>query len=93
MTTNLILTDAVRKELREIVFTAVDDALNARKAKDALLKTEDVIQAYGVSRTSIWRMVKAGQLHAIQGRGRQQLFNAEECKRVLIKESAKAENK
>lgn len=93
MVANLIITDAVREELRQIVFKAVDDALNARKAKDALLKTEDVIQAYGVSRTSIWRMVKAGQLHAIQGRGRQQLFNADECKRVLIKESAKAENK
>lgn len=93
MVANLIITDAVREELRQIVFMAVDDALNARKAKDSLLKTEDVIQAYGVSRTTLWRMVKAGKLHAYQGRGRQQLFNADECKRVLIKESAKAENK
>lgn len=85
MKNNLVLTDDVRKELRQIVFTAVDDALNARKAKDSLLKTEDVMQAYGVSRTTLWRMVKAGTIHAIQGRGRQQLFNADECKRVLAR--------
>ena len=85
MSKDFVMTDSFRRELRQIVFTAVDDALNARKAKDSLLKTEEVVQAYAVSRTTLWRLVKAGTIHAIKGRGRQQLFNADECRKVLAR--------
>lgn len=93
MSKEFVMTDSFRRELESLVENAVSNAIEKQKAKSALMRTEDVMKAYGVSRTTIWRLAKSGTLHAIQGRGRQQLYNAEECKRVLIKESAKAENK
>lgn len=85
MTKEFVLTDSFRRELESLVENAVSNAIEKQKAKSALMRTEDVMNAYGVSRTTIWRLAKSGTLHAIQGRGRQQLFNAEECKRVLAR--------
>lgn len=80
-----VMTDSFRRELESLVENAVTKAFEKQKAKSALMRTEDVMNAYGVSRTTIWRLAKSGTLHAIQGRGRQQLFNAAECKRVLAR--------
>lgn len=85
MKKEFVMTDAFRRDLERLVENAVSNAIEKQKAKSALLKTEEVVQAYGVSRTTLWRLVKAGAIHAIKGRGRQLLFNAEECKRVLAR--------
>lgn len=66
-----------------MIVEAVNEALSARKAKDALLPTADVMKAYAVSRTTLWRLVKAGTLHPVKGRGKQQLFSVAECKKVF----------
>lgn len=85
MSKEFVMTDSFRRELESLVENAVSNAFEKQKTKSALLKTEEVVQAYGVSRTTLWRLAKAGTIHAIKGRGRQQLFNAEECKRVLAR--------
>lgn len=79
------MTDSFRRELESLVEKAVSNAIEKHQAKSAFLKTEEVVQAYGVSRTTLWRLAKAGTIHAIKGRGRQQLFNADECHRVLAR--------
>lgn len=85
MTKEFVMTDAFRRELESLVENAVSHAIEKQKTKSALLKTEEVVQAFGVSRTTLWRLVKAGTIHAIKGRGRQQLFNADECSKVLAR--------
>lgn len=80
---NKFFSEDVKKELRELVIEAVNEALSARKAKDAMLTTADVMQAYAVSRTTLWRLVQSGDLHPVKGRGKQQMYRAEECKKVF----------
>lgn len=83
MKNNQFISEIVKKELRELIIEAVNDALSARSAKDALLPTADVMQAYAVSRTTLWRLAQAGKLHPVKGRGKQQLFRVDECKKVF----------
>lgn len=83
MRNNFILSENVKKELREMITEAVNEALSARQAKDAMLITADVMKAYAVSRTTLWRLVQSGTLHPVKGRGRQQMYRAEECKKVF----------
>lgn len=83
MNKRFTISETVKTELRELIIEAVNDALSARQAKDAMLTTGDVMKAYAVSRTTLWRLVQAGTLHPVKGRGRQQMYRAEECKKVF----------
>lgn len=79
------MTDEFRKALKEIVKEAVIEAIAAEKAKSAMLTSKDVMAIYHISRVTLWRMERDGILHSVQGKGKCKLYNAEECKKKLIK--------
>lgn len=82
----LVLSDDTRKELKKLVVEAVAEAMAAEKAKAQMLTSKDVMEAYSLSRTTLWRLCHEGKLHPMKSRGRQQLFNADEVKKVLVNE-------
>lgn len=79
----LCLSDDVRKELRQLVTEAVAAAFTSEKAKAEMMTSSDVMSAYRLSRTTLWRLCKEGKLHPTKGGGRQQLFSSVECAKVL----------
>lgn len=81
----MIITDDFRKVLKEIVKEAVAEAMAAEKTKGAMLTSKDVMAMYHISRVTLWRMERDGILHGVQGKGKSKLYNAEECRKNLMK--------
>lgn len=68
-----------------MVTEAVAAAFEQKSAEASMLTSSEVMSRFRLSRTSLWRLCKGGILHPRKGKGRQQLFDAEECRSNLVK--------
>lgn len=83
MINTILLNDATVKVIRQMIADGVADALQKEKANNELVSSNELMQRYSMSRTTIWRLVQEGKLHPIKGKGRQNLYKAAECRKLF----------
>lgn len=79
----ILLNDATVKVIRQMIADGVADALQKERASNELVSSNELMRRYAMSRTTIWRLTQEGKLHPIKGKGRQNLYQASECRKLF----------